>query len=113
MIVLCYANTLKHNGKTNEARQILLQSLKSNPNGSYKRYFEMGELEEGEKSIRIFEEGIAAANKCLSNPFMSVAPEAEVKRDIAQAYASIAEVCMTDLCNVPFEQVEAKCAEVL
>lgn len=49
MIVLCYANTLKHNGKTNEARQILLQSLKSNPNGSYKRYFEMGELEEGER----------------------------------------------------------------
>lgn len=74
MIVLCYANTLKHNGKSDEAKQILLHSLKNNPNGSYKRYFEMAELEEGEKSIQIFEQGIAAARKCLSNPFMSVAP---------------------------------------
>lgn len=32
---------------------------------------------------------------------------------MAQAYASIAEVCITDFANVPFEQVEAKCAEVL
>lgn len=53
-------------------------------------------------SIRVFEQGIVAARKCLSNPFMTTAPQGEIKRDIAQAYASIAEVCMTDLCEVPF-----------
>lgn len=47
MIVLCYANTLKYNDKPEEARKILMTSIKNNPNGSYKRYFEMAELEAG------------------------------------------------------------------
>lgn len=54
MIVLCYANVLKHNNKEEEAKKVLLLSLKNNPNGSYKRYFEMAELESGEKAIKIF-----------------------------------------------------------
>ena len=32
---------------------------------------------------------------------------------MAQAYASIAEICMTDLQHLPYNQVEAKCIEVL
>ncbi len=44
MIVLCYANILKHNDKPNEAQQVLHNSLKSNPNGTYKRYFELAEI---------------------------------------------------------------------
>jgi uncharacterized protein HemY len=39
MIVLCYANTLKYNNKNDEAKKIIIGSLKKNPNGSYKRYF--------------------------------------------------------------------------
>ena len=110
MIVLCYANILKHNEKPEEAKKVLENSIKSNPNGTYKRFFELAEIENGEKSIIIFEKGISAANKCLSNPFLTTTSQPETKRDIAQAYASIAEVCMTDLSNVPFDKVEAKCA---
>lgn len=113
MIVLCYSHVLKKNDKVQEAVKLIKQSLKDNPTGSYKRYFELAEMENGEKAIQTFEKGIAIASKALVNPFLNVAPEAEIRRDIAQAYASIAEICMTDFANVPFEQVEAKCAEVL
>jgi predicted Zn-dependent protease len=41
MIVMCYSNILKHNDKHKEAKKILNKSLKSNPNGTYKRYFEL------------------------------------------------------------------------
>lgn len=54
MIVLCYSNILKHNDKPEEALKILQTSLKANPNGTYKRYFELAEIESGEKSIITF-----------------------------------------------------------
>lgn len=31
-------------------------------------------MEEGEKAIKTFEQGIAAALKCLTNPFLTTAP---------------------------------------
>ena len=69
------------------------------PVGTYKRYFELAEIYQGVKSIKTFEKGIEEAMKCLANPFKSTAPEQEIKRDIAQGYAGIAEVCLTDLIN--------------
>lgn len=47
----------------------------------------------------------------MTNPFKSTAPESEIKRDIAQAYAGIAEVCLTDLVNE--KQAEGKCKEAM
>jgi hypothetical protein len=72
---------------------------------------ELAEIYQGVKSIKTYEKGIEEAKKCLSNPFKSTAPEAEIKRDIAQAYAGIAEVCLTDLINE--KQAEAKCKEAM
>lgn len=39
MILLCYANILKRNDKAEEAKKLLMKSLKENPKGTYKRYF--------------------------------------------------------------------------
>lgn len=39
MIVMCYAHVLKLNDKPQYAVELLLSSLKNNPNGNYKRYF--------------------------------------------------------------------------
>lgn len=113
MLVLCYSHVLKLNDKPEQAMQVLEKSIKEAPGGTYKRYFELAEIYSGEESIKIFEKGIAEAKRPLSNPFLNTAPEQEIKRDIAQAYASIAEICMTDLSHIPYEQVEAKCVEVL
>ena len=41
-IVMCYANILKQNDKGQQAQTILEKSIKENPNGTYKRYFELG-----------------------------------------------------------------------
>lgn len=60
---------------------------------------ELAQIYEGVKSIKTYEKGIEEAKKCLANPFKSTAPEPEIKRDLAQAYAGIAEVCLTDLIN--------------
>lgn len=67
------------------------------------------------KSIQIFEKGIAAAQSInLKEYNMFRAPqlsEAELRRDIANAYAAIAEVCMTDLLEE--KEAEGKCVEAL
>lgn len=111
MLVLCFANLLKTTQKEKEAQMILERSINEVPAGSYKRYLELAEIYQGVKSIQTFERGIEEARKCIANPFKSVAPEAEIKRDIAQAYAGIAEVCMTDLLQE--KEAEAKCKEAM
>jgi hypothetical protein len=58
---LCYAEFLKSNDNVELSKEILIKSLKERPNGSYKRYFQLAELYEGEESIKIFEEGIKKA----------------------------------------------------
>lgn len=78
---------------------MLEKSVQEVPTGTYKKYMELAEIYEGVKSIKNYEKGIEQALKCLQNPFKSTAPEAEIKRDVAQAYAGIAEVCLTDLIN--------------
>jgi hypothetical protein len=108
---MCYANILKQNDKEKSAQKILEKSIKENPTGTYKRYFELGEIYHGVEAIKTFETGIAEAFKNLKNPFKTVTPEGEIKRDIAQAYATIAEICMTDLVDEP--QAEGKCTEAL
>lgn len=55
---MCYANILKQNDKTKEAKQILEKSIKDHPSGTYKRYFELGEIYNGVEAIKVFEEGI-------------------------------------------------------
>lgn len=97
VLVMCYANLLKLNQNEKKAKEILERSIKEVPTGSYKRYMELADIYTGVDSIKTFEKGIAAAQQCIKNPFKSTAPEPEIKRDIAQAYASIAEVCLTDL----------------
>ena len=109
MVVLCYAHILKQNQKSDKAKSVLERSLRDNPYGTYKRYFELAEIYNGEESINIFEKGIGQAEKGLTNPFLTNVKSSEIKRDIAQAYASIAEICMTDLAHLPYEKVEAKC----
>ena len=49
--------------------------------------------------------GIAQAEKCLSNPFLSTCPEKEIKRDIAQALAGIAEIYLTEMTDVLFQNI--------
>lgn len=39
MIVLCYSHILKQNQNSEKAQNILEQSIKANPNGTFKRYF--------------------------------------------------------------------------
>lgn len=61
--------------------------------------------------MTVYEQGIAEAIKCLHNPFKSTVPEAETRRDIAQAYAGVAEVCLSDLLQE--KEAEAKCKEAM
>jgi hypothetical protein len=72
---------------------------------------ELAELYGGVKSIKTYEQGIEEALKCLKNPFRTTTPETEIKRDIAQGYAGIAEVCLSDLFNE--RDAEAKCKEAM
>jgi hypothetical protein len=59
--VLCYADFLKQNGNEEQSKKILESSLATNPDGNYKRYFQLAELYDGVKSIETFERGIQAA----------------------------------------------------
>lgn len=94
---MCYANLLKVTQREKDAQQILERNIKDVPTGSYKRFMELADIYQGVQSIQTYERGIAVAQQSLANPFKSTAPQQEIKRDIAQAYAGIAEVCMTDL----------------
>lgn len=92
--MLCYAEFLKQNGEEVLAKQVLENSLKSYPNGNYKRYFQLAEIYDGVKSIEVFEKGIATAkglNLKQYNMFRDIKlTEKELRRDIASAYAAIA-----------------------
>lgn len=107
MLVMCYANLLKITQQEQKAQQILERNIQEVPTGTYKRFMELADIYNGVQSIQTFERGIEAAKKCLANPFKSTAPEPEIKRDIAQAYAGIAEVCLTDLLEE--KEAEGKC----
>lgn len=117
MIVLCYAEFLKSSNNYQLSKQILIKSLQERPNGSYKRYFQLAELYEGEEAIKIFEEGIKKALETNPNAMSLFSSEKdkvsnkEIARDVANAYAAIAEVCMSDLIN--YKEAEAKCVESL
>jgi hypothetical protein len=71
---MCYANILKQNDKVKEAQKILEKSIKEYPNGTYKRYFELGDIYHGVEAIKAFETGINEAYKSLKNPFKTVTP---------------------------------------
>lgn len=53
-VVMCYANILKQNDKVNDAIQILEKSIKEYPTGTYKRYFELGDVYNGVQAIKTF-----------------------------------------------------------
>ena len=114
-IVLCYAEFLKSNDNAQLSKEILLKSLKQRPQGTYKRYFQLAELHHGEEAIKIFEEGIKKATEVnptsLSLFSSEKVSQKEIGRDIANAYAAIAEVCMSDLIN--YKEAEGKCIEAL
>jgi predicted Zn-dependent protease len=107
MLVMCYANLLKTTQQEKKAQTVLERNIQDVPAGTYKRFMELADIYHGVHSIQTYERGIDAARKCLANPFKSTAPEPEIKRDIAQAYAGIAEVCLTDLLEE--RDAEAKC----
>ena len=48
MLVMCFAHVLKINQKEEKALSILKQSIANAPGGSYKRYFELAEIYNGE-----------------------------------------------------------------
>jgi hypothetical protein len=104
VVVLCYAEFLKQNGEEEMSRNVLEKSLLEHPTGNYKRFFQLAELYDGVKSIEVFERGIQAAkslNLKQFNMFRDIKlSEKELRRDIASAYAAIAEVCLTDLLEV-------------
>ena len=100
-----------------EARQVLTRSIQLAPDSGESKYMYMAQLCEGMECVNCFKKGIEIMTKELSlikQETMNDQDEEDIQnlsQNIAEAYASIAEIYMTDLC---FEaDAEQKCQENL
>ena len=96
-------------GESAEALAMLTKATNTNDN-SYYRWLTLAQLQEGVESLLSFQKGISIMVSKLED--MSTVNEHEAKKlhiQISQAYASVADLYMTDLCFE--EDAETLCEE--
>ncbi|KAF8796368.1 putative assembly chaperone of rpl4 like protein [Argiope bruennichi] len=99
----------------NEAQNLLKQCVTVSPDTGYTKYFSLGQLTDGEESVSFYQKGIEILQKELENcENLQPAEETDKKvlmKDLSNAYCSISETYMTDLCFA--ENSEQHCVSAI
>ncbi|GBM30945.1 putative assembly chaperone of rpl4 [Araneus ventricosus] len=85
-----------------EAQNLLKRCVAVSPDTGYTKYFSLGQLTDGEESVAFYKKGIEILQKELEN-YENLQPAEEtdkksLMKDLSNAYCSISETYMTDLC---------------
>ncbi|CAL1267266.1 unnamed protein product [Larinioides sclopetarius] len=99
----------------NEAQNLLKRCVTASPDTGYTKYFSLGQLTDGEESVAFYKKGIEILQKELENcENLQPAEETDKKsmvKDLSNAYCSISEAYMTDLCFA--ENSEQHCVSAI
>ncbi|XP_067119358.1 uncharacterized protein [Centruroides vittatus] len=84
-----------------QAHDLLLKIVKLRPDGGYGSYFMLAQISEGEESLHYYKRGIQILETLLCDEGQSteVKNHEILRKDLTEAYCSIAEIYMTDLCD--------------
>ena len=101
-------------GDIETARQVLERSVALAPDGDPGRYMNLGQMSEGEESLRWYTSGVQRLRAERSALEQASGTRAELQERwaasthaLATALCSVAEIYMTDLCDE--DEAEAKC----
>lgn len=115
-------------GEEDRARDLFMASIKINPEqGGYSKWMHIGQLTEGKEAVEAFHNGIqlieeklnqagndssnasntnlssssssSSLSSTVSSPSLTADEKLTLHRELSNAYCSIAEVYMTDLCD--------------
>jgi len=117
-----YGAFLCEEGDSDRARELLLRSAALHPKAGAEKFLYLAQLSSGEEALSHYEQGaavIAAAaagsatssNGSTSAGSASAQEVAGLRRQLASVRASIAELFMTDLCDL--EDAEERCEEAI
>ncbi|XP_015916720.1 uncharacterized protein [Parasteatoda tepidariorum] len=103
-------------GEWVEAQCLLKKCIELMPDKGFSKYFSMGQLSEGEESLNYYQKGIEIILKELENsenmePSENKKDKRSLSRILSDAYCSVAEIFMTDCCDV--ENGEMKCSDAV
>lgn len=91
-----------HAGLPGEALAYFLRSSVLKPDENAYKWLYLGQLQEAETSLKCFRKGIAMLSATLAatddKGITATAEATKVRKEIAKAYCSIADIYMTDLC---------------
>ncbi|XP_023222374.1 probable assembly chaperone of rpl4 [Centruroides sculpturatus] len=84
-----------------QAHNLLLKIIELRPDGGYGSYFTLAQISEGEESLHYYKRGIQILERLLCDEGQSteVKNHESLRKDLTEAYCSIAEIYMTDLCD--------------
>jgi len=102
------AGLLLEMGQIDSAEQCLGRAIYLQPNEGHSKYLTLAQILSGTESRDLYRKGIELITHRLSNlpPTDQTLPD--LRRDLSNAYVSIAEIYMTDLCDNEEAEQEAK-----
>ncbi|GAB6028826.1 hypothetical protein CHUAL_004634 [Chamberlinius hualienensis] len=116
-----YSNVLLEVGNFKKAKECLQKAVAISPDLGHAKYFSLSQLENGFESLNLYKKGIEILKKELeifenlestseaeNNSAVTFKNKPQLKRKLSNAYCSIVELFMTDLCDE--DNAENECA---
>lgn len=92
-----YADTLLQIGKIDEARELLRRSTSLAPQENCFKWFFLAQLLQGREALDVYNTGIRYISDLLNSSIDKDSIE-NIKKQLAKAHCSVAELYLTDLC---------------
>ena len=108
-----YTDLLLQLDQPQKARQLIERSIMLNPNKEGRKYLNFAQMLTSFESLQMYNKGVEVLETDAENYKKGLRHEdyALTIKQIASAYASLADLYMTDLCDEP--NAEEKCEESL
>jgi len=102
------AGLLLEMGQIDSAQQCLGRAIHLQPHEGHSKYLTMAQILSGSESRDLYRKGVEVIESRLSSLPQTDSSIGELKRDMSNAFVSIAEIYMTDLCDNEEAEQEAK-----
>lgn len=101
LILDAYTDLLLQLDQSEKAKSLIERSIQLNPNKEGRKYLNYAEMLKGHESLQMYKKGIEVLYKDFSDYKAGLRNEDadRAEKQIASAYASIADLYMTDLCD--------------
>jgi len=95
-------------GQIESAQHCLGRAIFLQPDSGHSKYLSLAQLMSGAESRDLFRKGIELINNKLNSVPAADSSICELHRDLSNSYISISEIYMSDLCDLPEAEEEAK-----